>query len=159
MSLLTPNSLKHSNIAMPLAVIGHVNDNSNDENELFKILIDSTNEISKLRQFIFYVGTSCDGKSLRHKLKKLQEVLYQNILKQKESIFFFFNRSKPDKNYQSPTFKIRDSELIRFTLTSLSYFESLVHRLIYLLSVYPLEEHESLFFSPLYIRNEVDKKT
>jgi hypothetical protein len=145
MSILSPNSLKNSNITMPLAVIGHVNDSNNDENEIFKILIDSSNEISKLRQFIFYVGTSCDGRSLRHKLKKLQEILYHNILKQKESIFFFFNRSKPDKNYQSPTFKIRDSELIRFTLTSLSYFESLIQRLIYLLNAYPLEEHESTY--------------
>jgi hypothetical protein len=37
MSILSPNSLKNSNITMPLAVIGHVNDSNNDENEIDSI--------------------------------------------------------------------------------------------------------------------------
>lgn len=143
MSIMTPNSLKPTNLTLPLATIGHVNEmnsnSSNDDNEIFKLLVDSTNGMSKLRQFIFYMGTSCDGKTLRSKLKKLQEVLYQNILKQRESIVYFFNRSNKTPTHH----KFKDSELIRFTLTSLAYFESLIQRQIYLLNTYPLEDYKS----------------
>lgn len=48
--------------------------------------------MSKYRQFIFYVGTSCDNKKLRSKLKRLQEKLFKNILIQKESIILFFKK-------------------------------------------------------------------
>lgn len=112
---------------------------NNDEIDIFKTLIDCTNDISKLRQFIFYVGTSCDNKNLRRRLKFLQDKLFQNILKQKESIAQLFRRSTRS-NSQSQITKFRESELIRFTLTTLSYFESLIQRLVHLTSAYPLRE-------------------
>lgn len=51
--------------------------------------------MSKYRQFIYYVGTSCDNKKLRTKLKRLQDKLFKNILIQKESILLFFKRFAP----------------------------------------------------------------
>lgn len=119
---------------------------NNDEIDVFKTLIDCTNDISRLRQFIFYVGTSCDNKNLRKKLKQLQEKLFQNILKQKESISYFFQRSLNGSrsSTQTHTSKFRDSELIRFTLTSLAYFEAMIQRLVHLTSVYPVQDSKQL---------------
>lgn len=102
---------------------------NNDEIDIFKTLIDCTNDISKLRQFIFYVGTSCDNKNLRRRLRQLQDKLFQNILKQKESISQLFRKPASNRSLsQTQITKFRESELIRFTLTTLSYFESLTDR-------------------------------
>jgi hypothetical protein len=124
-----------------------------DEIAIFKLLIDNTNDMSKLKQFIFYVGTSCDNKHLRSKLKRLQEKLFQNITKQKEYLAIFFrNMLTFSSNNKLNNNKFKESELLRFTLTSLSYFESLIQRLINLVDAYPLEENRSkILFSLFFI--------
>lgn len=120
--------------------------------------------MSKYRQFIFYVGTSCDNKKLRGKLKRLQDKLFKNILIQKESIILFFKKSVKNTNkkyysiFISNKFyfnrnisaasndksglndKDKTERLVCFTLATLTYLETLVQKLSRLSALFPIDE-------------------
>jgi len=142
-TLKSPNLFTSNNSPLnsPTALYQTQGDQNKDEIAIFKLLVDNINDMSKLRQFIFYVGTSCDNKHLRIRLKRLQEKVYLNILKQKEYLAAFFRNMFTSNSKLNS--KLKDSELLRFTLTTLSYFESLIQRLIHLTEAYPLEENKS----------------
>ena len=51
------------------------------------MLFDCTKDIYVYRQFVFYVGTSCDNKTLRIKISCLEVRILKNINLQNEKIF------------------------------------------------------------------------
>jgi hypothetical protein len=43
-------------------------------------------DVGKLRQYIYYLGTSCDTTKLRNKIQKLKERINRNFYQQRELI-------------------------------------------------------------------------
>jgi hypothetical protein len=59
---------------------------------LIKALYESTISIGQYRQFIFYIGTSCDSQKLRIQISLLQEGIFENMLYQKNAIIEFLKK-------------------------------------------------------------------
>ena len=58
----------------------------------FKVLYDCTRYMCKYRLYVFYVGTSCDNKKLRSKIKLFEDKIFRNILLQKNTILSYFKK-------------------------------------------------------------------
>ena len=45
-------------------------------------------DVAKYRQYVYYIGTSCDSGILRSKIQKLQDKIFQNLTIQRDFILF-----------------------------------------------------------------------
>ncbi|CAF1451349.1 unnamed protein product [Didymodactylos carnosus] len=72
--------------------VGYMNDRcqmevSVEDHDVFKALHDCMKDMSKFRQYLYYIGTSCDTRKLRNKIQKLKERIIKSFTHQRELIF------------------------------------------------------------------------
>lgn len=114
-------------------------------------------DIGKFRQYIYYLGTSCDITKLRNKIHKLKSRINRNFFHQRELIgksaaligsfvflllikfirlivlfFCYSSRTKSELAIR------RFEKCLCFTLASLNYYEDLLHKYSMLLVYFPL---------------------
>ncbi|CAF1045093.1 unnamed protein product [Didymodactylos carnosus] len=114
--------------------VGYMNDRcqmevSVEDHDVFKALHDCMKDMSKFRQYLYYIGTSCDTRKLRNKIQKLKERIIKSFTHQRELIF----KTGKGANSKSDLATKRLEKCICFTLASLSYYEDLLHKFTILL--------------------------
>ena len=50
------------------------------------------NDVAKYRQYVYFMGTSCDNRKLRFKIQKLQEKILKSLLAQRDFILIYTKR-------------------------------------------------------------------
>ncbi|CAF0809123.1 unnamed protein product [Rotaria sordida] len=107
-----------------------------DDGEIFKALHDCMKDVGKFRQYIYYIGTSCDTTKLRNKIQKLKERINRNLYHQRELV---------RKAAAAATTSIkrelamnRFEKCLCFTLASINYYENLLHKFSILLVYFPI---------------------
>jgi len=107
-----------------------------DDREVFKALNDCMRDVGKFRQYVYYIGTSCDTTKLRNKIQKFKEKINRSFFQQREILrktaAAATNSSKGESAMR------RFEKCLCFTLASLSYYEDLLHKFSILIVYFPL---------------------
>ncbi|CAF1320835.1 unnamed protein product [Adineta ricciae] len=106
-----------------------------DDREIFKALHDCMKDVGKFRQYVYYIGTSCDTTKLRNKIQKLKERLNRSFFYQRELIG---KAASATASIKSDLAMANFEKCLCFTLASLSYYEDLLHKFSILLFYFPL---------------------
>ncbi|UJR28304.1 hypothetical protein I4U23_009549 [Adineta vaga] len=109
--------------------------NAPDDREIFKALHDCMKDVGKFRQYVYYIGTSCDTTKLRNKIQKLKERLNRSFFYQRELIG---KAASTTASVKSELAMVSFEKCLCFTLASLSYYEDLLHKFSILLVYFPL---------------------
>ncbi|CAF0817326.1 unnamed protein product [Rotaria sp. Silwood1] len=107
-----------------------------DDGEIFKALHDCMKDVGKFRQYIYYIGTSCDTTKLRNKIQKLKERINRSFYHQRELV-----RKAATVASTSAKRELamnRFEKCVCFTLASLNYYENLLHKFSILLVYFPI---------------------
>ncbi|CAM4742593.1 unnamed protein product [Rotaria magnacalcarata] len=111
--------------------------NAVDDREIFKVLHDCMKDVGKFRQYIYYIGTSCDTTKLRNKIQKLKDRINRNFYSQRELI-----RKAASATATTPAKRElamnRFEKCLCFTLASINYYENLLHKFSILLVYFPI---------------------
>ncbi|CAF0809060.1 unnamed protein product [Adineta ricciae] len=116
---------------------GHTTTHTNlpDDREVFKVLHDCMKDVAKFRQYVYYLGTSCDTTKLRNKIQKLKERIHCSFYHQREVLGS--NVAVAGSTKSELTVR-RFEKCLCFTLASLSYYEDLLHKFSILLVYFPV---------------------
>lgn len=109
-------------------------------------------DVGKFRQYIYYLGTSCDMIKLRNKIQKLKDRINRSFFHQRELIRkgasgiglyvlfvdIFFSKILFIFRMKSESTLRRLEKCLCFTLASLNYYEDLLHKYSILLVYFPL---------------------
>ncbi|CAF1081991.1 unnamed protein product [Adineta steineri] len=106
-----------------------------DDREIFKVLHDCMKDVAKFRQYIYYLGTSCDTTKLRNKVQKLKERINCGFFHQREVLGHGVSATGSVKSELAVR---RFEKFLCFTLASLSYYEDLLHKFSILLVYFPV---------------------
>ncbi|CAF1344616.1 unnamed protein product [Adineta ricciae] len=106
-----------------------------DDREVFKVLHDCMKDVAKFRQYVYYLGTSCDTTKLRNKIQKLKERIHCSFYHQREVLGS--NVAIAGSTKSELTVR-RFEKCLCFTLASLSYYEDLLHKFSILLVYFPV---------------------
>jgi hypothetical protein len=108
-----------------------------DDREIFKALHDCMKDVGKFRQYIYYIGTSCDTTKLRNKIQKLKDRINRSFYQQLEMIRKTASTTAT-VSLKSELAMRRFEKCLCFTLASMNYYEDLLHKFSILLVYFPL---------------------
>jgi len=108
-----------------------------DDREIFKALHDCMKDVGKFRQYIYYIGTSCDTTKLRNKIQKLKERINRSFYQQRELIRKA-GSATAQVSLKSELAMRKFEKCLCFTLASINYYEDLLHKFSILLVYFPL---------------------
>jgi len=115
--------------------------NPSDDREIFKSLHDCMKDMGKFRQYIYYLGTSCDTTKLRNKIQKLKARINRSFYHQQD---YIRNGVSGDRGPMKNEVAIRRFEnFLCFTLASINYYEDLLHKYSILFVHFPLATGEA----------------
>jgi len=114
--------------------------NLSDDREIFKALYDCMKDMGKFRQYIYYLGTSCDTTKLRNKIQKLKERINRSFYHQEE--YIRKGASGAIGPIKSELAVRRFEKCLCFTLASIDYYEDLLHKYSILFVYFPLATGE-----------------
>lgn len=122
---------------IPTGVVPPTTTNVPDDREIFKALHDCMKDVGKFRQYIYYIGTSCDTTKLRNKIQKLKERINRSFYHQRELIRKTASASAT-VSLKSELSMRSFEKCLCFTLASINYYEDLLHKFSILLVYFPL---------------------
>ncbi|CAF3449440.1 unnamed protein product [Rotaria socialis] len=111
--------------------------NAGDDREIFKVLHDCMKDVGKFRQYIYYIGTSCDTTKLRNKIQKLKDRINHSFYSQRELVRKAASATTPTSPKRELSMN-RFEKCLCFTLASINYYENLLHKFSILLVYFPI---------------------